>query len=184
MISLFKSIVNKFKAKKENTKFMQIWNSKNGHNNISPVKIFDIDRVRVGSYSYGALDLYAYNKNNKKDILQIGNFVSISSGVKFFLDENHQSKTFTTFPLKSIFFGKQSSDDALSKGSIIICDEVWIGADTKIMSGVQIGKGAIVATGSVVVSNLPPYCIAGGYLQRLLSLDLVERLSMNLFKLI
>lgn len=162
MISIFKSIKARYHRRLEYRAFINEWNIKNTHNSVVPTKIFDIKRVMIGSYSYGALDLYAYNKQNTTDVLNIGNFVSIASSVKFFLDGQHQTKTFTTFPLKSIFFGMQSPDDALSKGSIIIGDEVWIGADTNIMSGVHIGKGAIVATGSVVISNLPPYCIAGG----------------------
>ncbi len=155
-------MINKYKAKKENAEFIKNWNFQNRHNNILPVKFFDIDRVKVGHYSYGALDLYAYNTNNKKDILQIGNFVSIASGVKFFLDEQHQSKTFTTFPLKSIFWSEQYAEDAISKGSIVVDDEVWIGANSTIMSGVYIGKGSIIATGSVVVSDVPSYSIVGG----------------------
>ena len=162
MISIFKSIKARYQWRQEYSEFINKWNTQNAHNSVVPTKNFNTKRVTIGSYSYGALDLYAYNEQNITDVLQIGNFVSISSNVKLFLDEQHQSKTFTTFPLKSIFFGMKSPDDALSKGSTIIGDEVWIGADTNIMSGVQIGKGTIIATGSVVVSNLPPYCIAGG----------------------
>jgi len=162
MISIFRLIFEKIKKRKIHRDYMQRWNLKNNHNNVVPKNSLDMNRVTIGSYSYGALELFTYNQKNTTDILKIGNFVSISSNVKFFLDEHHQSKTFTTFPLKSIFFGIQSTDDAISKGSIIVDDEVWIGANSTIMSGVHIGKGAIVATGSVVVSDIPPYSVVGG----------------------
>lgn len=48
-----------------------------------------------------------------------------------------------------------------SKG-ITIGDDVWIGAGCKILDGVKIGKGAIIAAGSVVNKNIPEFAIVGG----------------------
>lgn len=48
-----------------------------------------------------------------------------------------------------------------SKG-IIIEDDVWIAAGCTILDGVKIGKGAIVAAGSVVNRSVEPYSIVGG----------------------
>lgn len=45
---------------------------------------------------------------------------------------------------------------------IIIEDDVWIGARSIILKGVRIGKGSIVAAGSVVTKDVPPYSIVGG----------------------
>lgn len=45
---------------------------------------------------------------------------------------------------------------------IIIEDDSWIGANVVITAGVSIGKHSIVAAGSVVTKNVPPYSIAGG----------------------
>lgn len=39
---------------------------------------------------------------------------------------------------------------------------MWIGADVKIMDGVSIGNGAVVAAGAVVTKDVPPYAIVGG----------------------
>ena len=44
----------------------------------------------------------------------------------------------------------------------IIEDDVWIGARSIIMPGRKIGKGAIVAAGSVVTKDVEPYTIVGG----------------------
>lgn len=46
--------------------------------------------------------------------------------------------------------------------AIVIEDESWIGANSVIVSGVTIGKHSIVAAGSVVTKNVPPYCVVAG----------------------
>ena len=46
--------------------------------------------------------------------------------------------------------------------AIDIGNNVWLGADVKVLAGVTIGDGCIVGAGSVVTSNLPPYTIAIG----------------------
>lgn len=54
------------------------------------------------------------------------------------------------------------SRSLVSKGYVRICDNVWIGDKSSIMSGVTIGKGSIVAANSVVTHDVPEYCIVGG----------------------
>ena len=49
-----------------------------------------------------------------------------------------------------------------SSQPIVIEDDVWIGANSIILPGVRIGKGAIVAAGSVVTRNVPPMAVARG----------------------
>jgi serine acetyltransferase len=41
-------------------------------------------------------------------------------------------------------------------------DDVWLGENVMVLSGVKIGKGAVVAAASVVVKDVPPYAIVGG----------------------
>ncbi len=43
-----------------------------------------------------------------------------------------------------------------------ICRHAWIGNGTHIMKGVTIGEGAIIGANSVVVNDIPPYCLALG----------------------
>jgi len=45
---------------------------------------------------------------------------------------------------------------------VIIEDDVWIGARAILLPGVHIGKGAIIAAGSIVTKDVPPYTIVGG----------------------
>lgn len=45
---------------------------------------------------------------------------------------------------------------------VIIENDVWCGANVTILKGVTIGRGSIIAAGSVVTKDVPPYSIAGG----------------------
>lgn len=45
---------------------------------------------------------------------------------------------------------------------IHIGDEVWIGANSVITAGVNIGKHSVVAAGSVVTKSVPPYSVVAG----------------------
>jgi galactoside O-acetyltransferase len=47
-------------------------------------------------------------------------------------------------------------------GEIIVGDDVWIGANSVVVAGVHIGKGAVVAAGAVVTTDVEPYTIVGG----------------------
>jgi acetyltransferase-like isoleucine patch superfamily enzyme len=120
--------------------------------------VADQGRIKVGKFSYGPLEIMTWGAGNES--LEIGNFVSIASGVKFILGGNHLFDTISTYPFKVKFLGEKA--EARSKGKITVKDDVWIGTDAIILSGVTIGQGAVVAAGSVVVKDVPPYAIAGG----------------------
>lgn len=49
-----------------------------------------------------------------------------------------------------------------SKGSVVIEDDVWLGAGAIVLDGVRIGKGTIVGAGAVVTKDLPNYAVAVG----------------------
>ena len=50
----------------------------------------------------------------------------------------------------------------VSKGEVIIEDNVWIGDKVAILSGVRIGKGSVIGANSVVTKDVPPYTIVAG----------------------
>ena len=52
--------------------------------------------------------------------------------------------------------------DLYSKGGIVIDDHVWIGEKATILSGVHIGKGAVVAANSVVTKDISAYTVVAG----------------------
>lgn len=48
------------------------------------------------------------------------------------------------------------------KKSVTIEDDVWIGASCIILPGVRVGRGSIVAAGSVVTKDVPPFVYVAG----------------------
>ncbi|MFA5142981.1 MAG: CatB-related O-acetyltransferase [Candidatus Omnitrophota bacterium] len=140
--------------------FKMKWRRLNKHNFTSVKNIFPIDKgnIKIGKFSYGPLEVMTWGADNEG--LEIGNFVSIASGVKFVLGGNHRFDTISTYPFKVKILGEKT--EAGSKGKITIGDDAWIGVDAIILSGVTIGKGAVIAAGSVVTKDVPPYAIAGG----------------------
>lgn len=147
------SILYKIKRKKFRIK----WRKKNSHNSTTAASIFDINKVDVGIYTYGDIDVLDFDTPSK---LTIGNFCSIAPDVLFCLGADHRVDTVSTFPFKVKVLGEEC--EAVSKGDIVVSDDVWIGYGAKIMSGVHIGQGAVVAAGAVVTKDIPPYTIVGG----------------------
>ena len=45
---------------------------------------------------------------------------------------------------------------------VIVEEDVWLGCNVTLLSGVTIGRGSTVAAGAVVSKSIPPYCICGG----------------------
>lgn len=45
---------------------------------------------------------------------------------------------------------------------VFVGDDVWIGANSIILAGITIGKGAVIGAGSVVTKNVPPLAVAVG----------------------
>lgn len=58
--------------------------------------------------------------------------------------------------------GKYKNWDIVKSDLIKIEDKAWIGFNCIILKGVTIGEGAVVAAGSVVTKDVPPYTVVGG----------------------
>lgn len=134
------------------------WRLKNDHNSTTIDNLFDIERVTVGKRTYGKIHVSMFNAD-KDIVLSIGHFCSIASNVHFLCGGDHYLNRALTFPIEKRLFG---IDEATSKGQIVVDDDVWIGTNALILSGVHIGKGAVVAAGSVVTKDVPPFAIVGG----------------------
>lgn len=144
--------------------FSKKWRRLNQHNETYPTNRFDVSKVTVGMRTYGLLTVDMFDAADER--LIIGNYVSIANRVRFVLGGGHRVNALSTYPFKVKMLGGPS--DAISKGPLIIEDDVWIGTDVLILSGVRAGKGAIIAAGSVVTKNIEPYAIYGGNPARLI----------------
>lgn len=134
------------------------WRLKNKQNFSTFKHIYgDKEKVTVGKYTYGEICASLPNSSNE---LIIGNFCSIAENVEFLLGADHPINLISTYPFKSMIL--KTGIDAITKGNIEIEDDVWIGNDSIILSGVRIGQGAVVAAGAVVTKDVPPYAIVGG----------------------
>lgn len=110
--------------------------------------------------------LYHYPVNG--DRLKIGKFCSVACGAKFlFTSGNHSLRSLSTYTFP-IFYEQWGLDpknirDAWdNKGDIVIGNDVWIGYEAVIFSGVTVGDGAVIGTRAVVTKDVPPYTIVGG----------------------
>ena len=100
--------------------------------------------------------------------IRIGKYCSIGRDCNFFLHANHRPDWITT---SSQLWGPVTPEIAdlhmsmghpSCKGDIIIENDVWIGAKSTIMSGITIHNGAVIAAGSTVTKDVPPYSIVAG----------------------
>lgn len=87
--------------------------------------------------------------------VRIGNGV-LTGRFVYISDNNHGTSSLTDMQKMP------SMRDLYIKGPVIIEDNVWIGDKASILSGVTIGKGAIVACNAVVTKDVPPYSVVAG----------------------
>lgn len=133
------------------------WRAENQHNHTAMGQMFNRALVHVGKDTYGQLNVINHSDCYK---LNIGNFCSIAPEVLFVVCGEHAPDKISTYPFSVRYGGKKY--EAISKGDIKVQDDVWIGVRSTILSGVTIGQGAVIAAGSVVTKDIPPYAIVAG----------------------
>jgi virginiamycin A acetyltransferase len=99
--------------------------------------------------------------NSIKEPIHIGSFSSIGQNVCI-IDFNHFFERVTSSFINNKIFKKDVRNDVVTKGPIIIEEDVWIGSNSIIMPGVKIGRGSVIGGGSVVTRDIPMYSIAYG----------------------
>lgn len=98
------------------------------------------DWVSIGEYTY----------INSMSSIVIGANVLIAPSCHI-TDANHVARKGQLVRLQ----GREASP-------VVIADDVWIGVGAKILTGVSVGEGAIVAAGAVVTKDVTPYSIVAG----------------------
>jgi acetyltransferase-like isoleucine patch superfamily enzyme len=90
-------------------------------------------------------------------LISIGKNVMISPRVSIYA-ENHVFDS-TEDTIKS---------QGVKRKTVVIEDDCWIAANSIILAGVTIGKGSVVAAGSVVSKDVPPYSVVAGVPARII----------------
>ena len=117
-------------------------------------------RYAFGIGSYGVPEILDWNEGST---LEIGAFCSIAQNVQIFLGGHHRTDYLSTFPFATLIpeAGK-AAPVSFSKGNVVIGSDVWLCTDCKVLSGVRIGHGAVIATGAVVTRDVEPYSMVAG----------------------
>ena len=131
--------------------------------------------VEVGEYTYYDCEhgdplaferdavLYAFGPER----LIVGRFCAIASGVRFLMPgANHADLGPSTFPFGVFGPPWETTMDivmsAPSRGDTVVGHDVWLWYSALVLPGVTIGHGAVVAAGSVVARDVPPYAVVAG----------------------
>lgn len=92
------------------------------------------------------------------DRIKLHNNIAVASGVEFYMHDI----------INFVLSGKDKTHKyEVYRGCTEIFDNVFIGANSKILYNVKIGPNAIIAAGSVVSKDVPEGSVVGGYLQKL-----------------
>jgi acetyltransferase-like isoleucine patch superfamily enzyme len=145
----------------------------NGRNNKKDIKLGEncLCRGTLLTFKYGgeiAIGNWSYIGDLTRiwsgESVTIGNHVLISHNVFISDTSAHE----LDYELRAdryeqlILNGMHADKTGLKTAAIIIEDNVWINPNSVILSGVTIGKGAIVAAGSVVTKDVKPFTMVAG----------------------
>ena len=114
----------------------------------------DQARIRIGSGSFLNLGVMVA----AAELVEIGDHCMLANGC-FVTDANHRFDD----PAKPVPW-----QGFASKGPTRLGDNVWLGANVVVTSGVTIGERSVIGANSVVTTDIPPYSIAAGAPARVL----------------
>ncbi len=132
-----------------------------------------MNKVADNATFRGYMGYGSYIGGNSSIDGKIGRYSSVSYNV-ITVSGNHPSSDFVSTHPAFFSAAKQAGfsyvDESIfeettyaeGKYKTVIGNDVWIGANVLIMSGVHIGDGAIIAAGAVVTRDVEPYEIVGG----------------------
>lgn len=137
----------------------------------------DLNNVSMGKFSYIGYRCFATN-------VKIGNFCSIADNCRLG-NGMHPIEFVSTSPVfcegKNILKKNFSNHKYENNKMTIIENDVWIGANVLVKSGVTIHNGAVVGMGSVVTKDIPAYEIWAGvparFIRRRFETEIVDGLE-------
>lgn len=116
-----------------------------------------------GNYSYGSPIFSQYHSCD----VTMGRFICFGDNVSIDTGGEHRTDAISTYPFHHFSFWAHHVagcpvNSGLSKGPVVIGNDVWLAEGVRILTGVTIGDGAVIGTRSVVTHDIPPYAIAAG----------------------
>jgi virginiamycin A acetyltransferase len=155
--------------------------------------------IPYGRHSYGPqpelMTNYPPGLRNKARGSKIGNFCSISSGLKFTFYGRHNNQWVSTYPFyafykkwkcdngKTVYNSGVIDDSRFQSAPIVIENDVWIASNVTVKEDVNIGNGAVVAMESIVTKDVPPYAIVGGNPAKIIKYRFSEEQIRELLKI-
>ena len=120
--------------------------------------------LKIGEYTYGKSNLRIDSYKGSEEKVEIGKFCSIGPDVRIITGGIHPVDWVSTFPFRIQFDLEGKFEDGMPKsnGPVTIGNDVWIGTNATILSGINIGHGAVIASGAMITKDVEPYTIVGG----------------------
>lgn len=115
---------------------------------------------RIGRGTYGTAHVLRWGDDGA---LTIGAYCSIAAGVTILLGGEHRTDFVSAYPFSTLMPAASHLPTVrATKGNVRIGNDVWIGLDATILSGVTVGDGAIIGARAVVASDVAPYAVVVG----------------------
>lgn len=89
----------------------------------------------------------------------VGDYTMIGMGVHVVGRDDHAINEVGVPMIEATWVGERAQS---ARDEVIIGTDVWVGANSVLLSGIEIGDGAIVGAGAVVTSDVPPFSIVVG----------------------
>jgi acetyltransferase-like isoleucine patch superfamily enzyme len=119
-----------------------------------------LKRYNIGEYTYGLPNIIDFQTGCN---LTIGKFCSLAENSQIMLGGEHPTDWVSSYPFYAFWpDGNRYGMPRMQKGNIVIGNDVWVGRNALILSGVTIGDGAVIGAASLVTKDVPPYAIVGG----------------------
>jgi acetyltransferase-like isoleucine patch superfamily enzyme len=145
----------------------------------APFLIESTRNITVGKMSY-------HNGNfilQGSQIVKIGSYCAFGENVSIITENHDYNYPVMQYTFYRHYFGKEHPgvlhfppNKERTKGGVEIGNDVWIGHNTTILSGVKIGNGAILGNGCIVTKDVEPYSIVSGIPARKIKMRFKEEI--------
>lgn len=133
---------------------VDLWNTRFDENAFIAHHVSCVD-VSIGRFS-------SVGRYSKIRLAEIGKYCSISWDTTIGAVEHPLDRISTCALTYKSEYGVINKDKCYPQKKTVIGNDVWIGCNVVILSGVHVGNGAVIGSGSVVTKDVAPYSIVAG----------------------